>query len=95
MLTSAIGRGKIAAEAATPGATTMSANFDALANQILSLPTEQRVELAHMLWVSVEGEVNDTEVFEEIARREAELKGGTVQPIDFDTAMREIRQSLT
>jgi putative addiction module component (TIGR02574 family) len=61
----------------------------------LALPPEQRIELAHRLWQSIEGQVEeDEELFAEIARRDAEMESGAVTPIPFDQAMREIRDSL-
>lgn len=73
----------------------MSPTFDTLTTQALALPPEQRIELAHRLWQSIEGQVEeDEELFAEIARRDAEMESGAVVPIPFDQAMREIRDSL-
>jgi putative addiction module component (TIGR02574 family) len=59
------------------------------------LPEEQRFQLAERLWISVGGRWNeDEELFAEIARRDAEMESGAVEPIPFDQAMREIRDSL-
>ena len=73
----------------------MSPNLESLTNQILALPVGDRVELAHLLWVSLEGQVSeDEELFAEIERREAEIESGAVKPIPYDEAMRNIRESL-
>ncbi len=73
----------------------MSPTLDNLTSQALALPLDERVELAHRLWESLEGEVGeDEEVFAEIARREAEVNSGAVKPVPYSEAMREIRESL-
>lgn len=73
----------------------MSANFDSVSAQAMSLPADLRFVLAQQLWESVEGQLDgDEELFAEIARREAEVESGAVKPIPFDQAMREIRDSL-
>jgi putative addiction module component (TIGR02574 family) len=73
----------------------MSSSLDALTAQAMTLPPEQRYELAHRLWISVEDQLDDDEaLFAEIARREAEIESGKIQPIPFAQAMREIRDSL-
>jgi putative addiction module component (TIGR02574 family) len=72
----------------------MSPTFDSLTTLALALPPEQRVLLAERLWTSVEGTFDDDEIITEIERREAELASGAVQPISFDQAMRENRESL-
>lgn len=73
----------------------MSQSLDSVTAQALELPPEQRLELAHLLWDSVGRPLDeDVELFAEIARRDAELESGAVEPIPFDQAMREIRDSL-
>jgi putative addiction module component (TIGR02574 family) len=73
----------------------MSSTLDSLTAQALALPPEQRIGLAERLWRSVEGTFDDDdELIAEIERREAEVASGVVQPIPFDRAMREIRESL-
>jgi putative addiction module component (TIGR02574 family) len=73
----------------------MSPTFDSLSAQALSLPTEQRIELAQRLWQSLGAPVDDEEeLFAEIERRDAEVDAGKVAPIPFDQAMREIRDLL-
>ena len=62
----------------------------------MALPPQQRFELAHLLWESIQDEVDeDEELFAEIARREAEIESRAVKPIAFNQAMREIRDSLS
>jgi putative addiction module component (TIGR02574 family) len=74
--------------------TSMSPDFDTLATQALSLPPEQRFELAQRLWVSVEATIDeDEELFAEIARRDAAVESGAVTPVPYEQAMREIRDS--
>jgi len=68
--------------------------FDTLISHALSLPPEQRVQLAERLWLSVEGALEDEALFAEIERREAEVAAGNVKPIPFDQAMREIRDEI-
>lgn len=73
----------------------MSDTLDALTAQVLALPPDQRFKLAHRLWASVEGEIDDDEeLFAEIARRDAEVESGAVKPIPFDQALQQIRDSL-
>jgi putative addiction module component (TIGR02574 family) len=73
----------------------MSPDVDSLTSQVLALPLEQRVELAQRLWQSLEGQLDeDEELFAEIARRDAEIESGSVKPIPYDEAMRDIRESL-
>ena len=73
----------------------MSTNLDTVTTQALALPPEQRFELAHRLWASVEGQVDeDDELFAEIARRDAEMETGAIKPVPFDAAMREIREAI-
>ena len=73
----------------------MSPNLEALTAQALSLPPEQRFELAERLWISVEGCFDEDEsLFAEIARRDAEIESGAVKPIPHERVMREIRKSL-
>jgi putative addiction module component (TIGR02574 family) len=73
----------------------MSSILDALTAQALALPPDERCELAHRLWESVDASLDvDEELVAEIERRDAEVDSGAVQPIAFDQAMREIRDSL-
>jgi putative addiction module component (TIGR02574 family) len=73
----------------------MSPNLDTLTAQALALPPEQQYELAQRLWTSVENHYGeDEELFAEIARRDAEMESGQLNPIPFDQAMREIRDAL-
>lgn len=73
----------------------MAMDYDSLTSQAMSLPADQRFELAQRLWESVEGQLDeDEELLAEIARRCAEIDSGAVQPIPYEQAMREIRASL-
>ena len=73
----------------------MSPEFDAVSTQALSLPPDQRFELAQRLWDSVEGQfVEDEALFAEIDRRCAEIDSGKAELIPFEQAMQEIRDSL-
>lgn len=72
----------------------MSPSLDHVTTQAMALPPEQRIVLAERLWTSVEGPLEDDEILAEIERREAEVASGAVQPIPFEQAMREIRDSL-
>jgi len=73
--------------------TSTTLSFDTLTTQALSLPPEQRMELAERLWTSVEGPLEDEALFAEIERREAEIESGAVKTIPYEQAMREIRDS--
>jgi putative addiction module component (TIGR02574 family) len=71
----------------------MSTDFDTLANQALSLPPEQRFELAQRLWVSVETQIDeDEELFAEIARRDAEMEYGKARTYTHEEVMRDAQQ---
>lgn len=73
----------------------MPAGFDALLAQAMALTPEQRLELADLLWASVEGPIDEDEEFlTELARRDAEMDTGTVASIPYEQAMQEIRDSL-
>ena len=73
--------------------TSFSTNLDMLTNQAMALPPEQRIVLPERLWASVEGPIEDEELFAEIERREAEVASGAVKPRPYEDAMREIRKS--
>jgi putative addiction module component (TIGR02574 family) len=73
----------------------MSTDFDSLSTQAMSLPPEQRVELAQRLWESVEGQPEvDEALLAEIDRREAELDSGTVPTYSHDEVMRDARTAI-
>lgn len=73
----------------------MSPNLESLTNQILALPVGDRVELAHLLWVSLEGQVSeDEELFAEIERRDNEISKGTAKTYTHDEVMRDARKII-
>jgi putative addiction module component (TIGR02574 family) len=70
----------------------MSANFDSVSPDAMSLPPDLRFVLAQQLWESVEGQMDeDQALIAEFDRRCAELDSGQVESIPFEQAMREIR----
>ncbi|MEO8498431.1 MAG: addiction module protein [Planctomycetota bacterium] len=71
-------------------------DFQQIANRVLSLPVEQRLELAHKLWESIEppGQREDEVLVELLDRRDRELSEGVVQPIEHDEAIRLAREHL-
>ena len=72
----------------------MSANFDALSAQALSLPLDQREALALRLWESVGGQVgDDAELIAEFDRRCAEMESDTVQTYSHEEVMRDAREA--
>jgi putative addiction module component (TIGR02574 family) len=73
----------------------MPADFDSVSNSAMSLPPDQRVVLANLLWDSVDlPEGEDAELMAEIDRRCAELDSGAVEAIPYEQVMREIREAL-
>ena len=73
----------------------MSPNLDALTALALSLPPDERFELAERLWLSVEGRADeDEELFDEIARRDTEMEAGHVRIYSHEEVMRDARQAL-
>lgn len=73
----------------------MSLIPDSLTSQAMALPPQQRFELAHLLWESIQDDVDeDEELYAEIARREAEIESGAVQTYSHDEVMREVRKVL-
>ena len=73
----------------------MSTNFDALSSQAMSLPPDQRFELAQLLWESVEGQLDeDEELFAEIERRNAEIESGAARTFSHDEVMRDAKRAL-
>lgn len=73
----------------------MSMSIDTLTAAALSLPPDQRFELAQRLWESVEGQLDeDDELFAEIERRDAEIESGAVQTLSHEEVMREVRKTL-
>jgi putative addiction module component (TIGR02574 family) len=75
--------------------TSVSPDLDTLTTQGLSLPPEQRCELAQRLWLSVEAAIDEEEeLFAEIARRDAEMESGTFRTYTHEEVMRGARQGL-
>ena len=74
----------------------MSADFNSLSSQAMSLPFEQRFELAQRLWESVEGQLDeeDEELFREIDRRVAEIESGKARMYSHEEVMRDAREAL-
>ena len=73
----------------------MSPNLESLTNQILALPVGDRVELARLLWVSLEGQVSEEkELFAEIKRRDNEISQGTARTYTHDEVMRDARKII-
>ncbi len=73
----------------------MSADFNSLSSQAMSLPFEQRFELAQRLWESVEGQRDeDEELFAEIDRRVAEIESGKARMYSHEEVMRDARKAL-
>ncbi len=73
----------------------MSPNLDSLTTQILALPLDDRVKLAHRLWISLDGQIDeDEELFAEIERRDKEISQGTAKTYTHDEVMRDARKLL-
>ena len=74
----------------------MLPNLDALTDQALALPPEQRFELAQRLWISVEGQLeSDEALFAEIARRDAEIESGKAQTYSHEEVIRDAARKLS
>ena len=73
----------------------MSTELNSLTAHALALPPEQRVELAHILWESLEPKIEiDEELIAEIVRRDAEMEAGTVRTYSREEVMRNARKVL-
>jgi putative addiction module component (TIGR02574 family) len=73
----------------------MISNLDALIAQALSLPPEERFELAQRLWVSVGREVEaDESLLAEIIRRDSEIDADAAPTFSHDEVMRDARKTL-
>ena len=72
-------------------------NADALAGQLLALPTDDRARLAELLLASLEGrDAGAADAWEkEIARRSADLATGRVAGIPADEVFAEVQRQLT
>jgi putative addiction module component (TIGR02574 family) len=74
----------------------MSANFDVLSAQAVSLPLDQRIELAQRHWQSAEGQVDeDAELAAEFERRCAELDSGTGRTYSHEEVMLEAKKAAS
>jgi putative addiction module component (TIGR02574 family) len=73
----------------------MSSDLNSLTTQALSLPIDQRFELAQRLWESVEGTIeDDQELFAEIDRRTSDLDAGLARTVSHEEVMREVKKVL-
>lgn len=75
----------------------MATTVEKLAEQAMSLPSESRARLADLLVESLEGE--DLGQIEQLwvteaKRRRDEVHNGTVEPVNGEEALREVRDSL-
>jgi putative addiction module component (TIGR02574 family) len=72
----------------------MSADFDSISANAMSLPPDQRVVLAQQLWESVEGQMDeDQALIAEFDRRCAELDSGAVRTFSHEEVMTEARKA--
>ena len=73
----------------------MSMDLNSLTSQAMSLPPEQRFELAQRLWESVEGQLDEDEaLFAEIERRCAEIDSGAATTYSHEEVMRDAKKAL-
>ncbi len=73
----------------------MSADFDSISANAMSLPPDQRFVLAQQLWESVEGQMDeDQALIAEFDRRCAAVDAGEVESISFEQSMKESRAKL-
>ena len=75
----------------------MATEFERLKDDLLTLPVESRASLAHALIESLDDAVDsDAESLwvEEIRRRDAEIRAGTVTMKPADQVVREARELL-
>ncbi len=75
----------------------MATNFEQLAEQAMSLPSESRARLADLLVESLEGD--DLGQIEQLwiteaKRRRDEVRLGKVETVSGEDALREVRDSL-
>ena len=75
----------------------MATEFERLRDDLLTLPVESRASLAHALIESLD-EVADEDAeslwFEEIRRRDAEIRAGTAKLKPAEQVLREARELL-
>jgi putative addiction module component (TIGR02574 family) len=73
----------------------MISNLDTLTAQALSLPADERFELAQRIWLSVEREMGGNDaLFTEFARRDEEIDAGIAQTVSHDEVMRDARKTI-
>ena len=75
----------------------MATTFEQLAEQVMTLPSESRAQLADLLVESLEGD--DLGRIEQLwlaeaKRRRDEVRSGNVKPVPGDEALRKVRESL-
>lgn len=76
----------------------MATEFDRLKDDLLTLPVESRASLAHALIESLDDAADaDAESlwFEEIRRRDAEIRAGTATMKPADQVVREARRVIS
>jgi putative addiction module component (TIGR02574 family) len=73
----------------------MSPTLDALTAQALALPPDERCELAHRLWESVDASLDvDEELIAEIERRDAEMESGSVHTYSHEEVMHDAKKAI-
>jgi hypothetical protein len=75
----------------------MATEFEKLKGDLLTLPLESRASLAHALIESLDdtaGDGAESLWMEEIYRRDAEIRAGTVKLKPLDQVLREARELL-
>lgn len=68
-------------------------------HELLSLPQNERAQLAHRLIVSLDEDTHaeanvEAAWLEEVKKRDAEIERGEVQAIPYEEAMRDARDAL-
>ena len=76
----------------------MATEFERLRDDLLMLPLESRASLAHALIESLDDNAADENAeelwFEEVRRRDAQIRAGTAQLRPADQVLREARELL-
>jgi putative addiction module component (TIGR02574 family) len=72
----------------------MKAKVNELAAQALSLPSEDRAQLAERLVESLEDETIEKLWIKEAKRRRDEIRSGRVKPISGDEALKQVRKLI-
>lgn len=73
-----------------------------LTKDALSLPLDERIQLAQLLWESVNAEPESSqnvqaskdELLDTLERRNSELENGMVEAISYDQVLNSLRKSL-